>query len=138
VVAFLTGFVRITLPFSNPQLRSSFQIESLSRLGSRTGSMVQPPPQLAARTDIHIQRAQPLLQLYPGLYDAVAAVTRHYVFCFSDECCSRLSGAGQLMKYERLVLVRNGKEIALLAEPESSSSFDKKRSCGNLSSHSTV
>jgi hypothetical protein len=45
----------------------------------------------------------------------------------------------ELVKYERLVLVRNGEKIELSAAPEFCSSFDPKIfSCGNLSPHSTA
>jgi hypothetical protein len=76
---------------------------------------------------------------HPGLSDAVAAVTHHYVFLFLTNAVAAYLMPLELLKYERLVLVRNGEKIALWAASEFCSSFDPKIFfSGNFSAHSTV
>lgn len=96
---FQDRFVEITQPFYKSAAEVSLTNGIVEdRPGSRTGWMVQ-PPQMAARTDFHIQRA------VPNHYFISSRTLRccrcgNAPLCisFSDECCSRLPDASRVAK----------------------------------------
>jgi hypothetical protein len=82
--------------------------------------------QMTARTDFHIQRAQSLLYLiHDSTMLSMPKRTIMY-FVFLTSALAAYLTPLELVKYERLVLVRNGAKIALSAAPEFCSSFDPK------------